>query len=58
MKKCTNSPRKEALAAIKRMRELAHRIPSRFTRMTKEQIILKLRESREKLWEEHIAHHS
>ena len=55
MRKNFKIAKKEALKAIKRIRELSDRYPSKFDGMSKEQIIAKLRETREKLWEEKIA---
>jgi len=55
MRKNPKTAKKEALKAIKRIRELSDRYPSQFDGMTQEQIIAKLRETREKLWEEKIA---
>ena len=55
MIKNPKTARKEALKAFKRARELSDRYPSKFDGLTKEQIIINLRETREKLWDEKIA---
>ena len=58
MKKSQKNAKKEALAAIKRIREFSDRYPSEFDGMTREQIITRLRETRKRLWEEKIAFRS
>ena len=46
---------KRAREQWKRLQEIAKRYPPPFEGMTKEQVIRKLRETREQLWEEKLA---
>jgi hypothetical protein len=48
---------KAAKKHLKKLRELIARNPSPIFRMSKEDVIKTLRETREKLWEEKVAHH-
>lgn len=48
----------ELLRYIKRIRQLMDRVRSPYAGMSKQKIIEKIRETREKLWEEKFAAHS
>ena len=45
---------KRAREALQRARKLAETIPSKFDKMTKQEIINELRKTREKLWNEKL----
>ena len=50
-----NTKASKALKHLYKARELAKTLPNPFKKMTEEQIISKLRETREKLWREKYA---
>jgi len=50
-----NTKAAKALKHLYRARELAKTSPNPFKNMTEEQVIAKLRETREKLWQEKYA---
>ncbi len=49
---------KKAKLHLEKIRELMSNVRSPYKGMTKQQIIDQIRKTREKLWEEKIAHHS
>ena len=48
---------KEAKKHLEKLREIIAKNPSPIFKMSKEDVIKTLRETRKKLWEEKVAHH-